>query len=226
MGCSTCSPPRYGERLLANWDMDRHRAHWDRVWSTKPANTVSWFQAEPEPSLGAIEALGLSSNVPIIDIGGGASRLVDALIGHGFADVTVLDISDAALAVARERLGDRAARVHWEIGDITGWTPPRSYRVWHDRAVFHFLTEPEQRAGYRRALGAGLAPGGFAVMATFATDGPERCSGLPVQRYDAHGLAAELGPDFHLRRDWRETHRTPGGAAQAFQWCVFERLAS
>jgi SAM-dependent methyltransferase len=206
--------------------MDRHQAHWDQVWSTKAADTVSWFQAEPEPSLGAIAALGLTSDAPVIDIGGGASRLVDALLERGFTDVTVLDISEAALAVSRERLGDRATRVHWMVADITAWLPRRRYRVWHDRAVFHFLTDPGQRICYRRALERGLMPGGFAVMATFATDGPERCSGLPVQRHDALGLAAELGAGFRLCRDWRQTHRTPGGASQAFQWCVFERLAS
>jgi SAM-dependent methyltransferase len=204
--------------------MSERQAHWDQVWSTKAADAVSWFQAEAEPSLGVIASLGLPPDAPILDVGGGASRLVDALIERGFADVTVLDISDAALAVARERLGARAGPVHWEAVDITGWTPPRRYLVWHDRAVFHFLTEPEQRAGYRRALEHGLAPGGHAIVATFAADGPERCSGLPVQRYDAAALAAEIGPGFRLVRDWRQVHHTPGGAAQAFQWCVFERI--
>lgn len=204
--------------------MSERQAHWDQVWSTKAADAVSWFQAEAEPSLGAIVSLGLPPDAPILDAGGGASRLVDALIERGFADLTVLDISDAALAVARERLGERATRVHWRAADITGWTPPPRYRVWHDRAVFHFLTEPEQRAGYRRALERGLAPGGYAIIATFAADGPERCSGLPVRRYDAAGLAAEIGPGFRLVRHWRQDHLTPGGAAQAFQWCVFERI--
>lgn len=204
--------------------MSERQAHWDQIWSTKAADAVSWFQAEPEPSLSAIAALGLPPDAPILDVGGGASRLVDALIGQGFRDLTVLDIADAALDLARARLGGKAAQVHWEVADIAGWTPPRRYQLWHDRAVFHFLTEPDQRAAYRRALERGLAPGGNAIVATFAADGPERCSGLPVRRYDAAALAAAFGPGFRLVRQWRQDHQTPGGPAQAFQWCVFERV--
>lgn len=204
--------------------MDSRRTHWEQVYSTRPAGAVSWFQAEPEPSLSAIAALNLPHTIPIVDMGGGASRLVDALIGREFVDLTVVDISRAALALARERLGAAAARVRWEVADVTEWRPGRTYRVWHDRAVFHFLVQPEQRAAYLRALRAAVASDGFAVIATFAPDGPERCSGLPVRRYDADGLAVELGPDFRLLRDWRQTHLTSGGVEQAFQWCVFERV--
>lgn len=205
------------------------QSHWGEVYRTKPADSVSWFQPDPAPSLGALDQLDLPPATALIDIGGGASNLVDALLRRGWTDLTVLDIAAAAFAVTQARLGGDAARVTWLVDDITEWQPQRTYGVWHDRAVFHFLTEPAQREGYRRALGAALAPGGRVIIATFAPDGPERCSGLPVCRYDAHGLAAELGsgesgPELRLVRHWREEHRTPGGSAQMFNWCVFERI--
>jgi Methyltransferase domain len=197
--------------------------HWDQVYSTRPADAVSWFQPVPGPSLHALDDLRLPTSASLVDVGGGASSLVDRLIERGWSDLTVLDIAAPALEVSRTRLGPAADRVHWLVADVTAWRPTRTYGVWHDRAVFHFLTEPEHRAAYRAAVEAGTEPGSHVVMATFGTDGPERCSGMPVQRYDAGGLAAELGPGFALGRAWRETHRTPGGNAQAFQWCVFSR---
>ena len=159
----------------------------------------------------------------MIDVGGGASNLVDALVKRGWGDVTVLDIAAPALEAAKERLGLSARKVHWEVADIIDWQPSRQYDVWHDRAVFHFLTEPEQREAYRRALLAGVAPGGLVIMATFALDGPERCSGLPVQRYDPASLAKELGNAFRLVEEWREEHVTPWGSTQSFNWCAFRR---
>lgn len=197
--------------------------HWDRVYTTEPADAVSWYQPTPGPSLRVLDDLQVSVTASLIDIGGGASHLVDNLLGRGWSDLTVLDIAPSALEVAKGRLEPAAGRVRWLVADVTAWLPDRIHDIWHDRAVFHFLTDPEQRAAYRLALEAGTGPGSLVIMATFATDGPERCSGLLVRRYDAAMLAAELGPTFALEREWREEHRTPGGKGQAFQWCVLRR---
>ena len=199
------------------------REHWTKLYQEKSASAVSWYQAEPEPSLRALDRFGAQPSSPFIDIGGGASNLVDALLRRGWRDVTVLDIAEPALAAARERLGTDARKVHWEVADVSEWQPSRCYDVWHDRAVFHFLVHPEQRKAYRRALLAGLAGGGLLIMATFTPDGPERCSGLPVQRYDPPGLAKELGDAFRLLDGWREEHVTPTGLTQSFNWCAFRR---
>lgn len=199
----------------------KRQDHWSRVYEEKAPSSVSWYQAEPEPSLRALDRFGARPSSSFIDIGGGASNLVDALLGRGWRDVTVLDIAAPALEAARARLGSEAGKVHWEVADITEWQPSRRYDVWHDRAVFHFLTAPEQREAYRRALLAGVSPGGLVIMATFALDGPERCSGLPVRRYDPAGLAAELGAAFRLIEGWREEHVTPWGSRQSFNWCAF-----
>lgn len=200
-----------------------HADHWTTVYETKDASSVSWYQQEPSPSLRALDRLGVDRSAALIDVGGGASNLVDALLKQGWSDLTVLDIAESALDVARARLGPEAIRVSWEAADITTWTPPRPYGVWHDRAVFHFLTEPEQRTAYRSALAEGLAPDGVLIIATFALDGPERCSGLMVQRYDAAALALEMGDDFELLDSWPEHHVTPGGTSQSFNWCAFRR---
>lgn len=199
--------------------------HWDRVYSEKSPSEVSWFQPEPRASLAVIDRFAVPALTPFVDIGGGASNLVDALLARGWGDLTVVDIAAPALAAAQARLGDAAAGVQWVVADIARWQPSRRYGVWHDRAVFHFLTEPEQQAAYRRALLAGTAPGALVIMATFALDGPEKCSGLPVRRHDAASLAAALGSDFTPVEDWREEHLTPWGAVQNFVWCVFRRNA-
>lgn len=204
--------------------VDDRQKHWTQVYETRPADSVSWFQAEPAPSLAALDRLRLDPSSALIDVGGGASNLVDALLRRGWTDLTVLDIAQPALDAARGRLGQDAGKVHWEVADITAWQPKRHYDVWHDRAVFHFLTDAGQRRAYRRALEAALAPGSHLIIATFALGGPERCSGLPVQRYDASGLAAEFGEAFRLIDAWREEHVTPSGAGQSFTWCTFERL--
>ena len=198
--------------------------HWDEVYRTKASDSVSWYQPAPEPSLQALDRFQVPNTASLIDIGGGASTLVDCLIGRGWTDLSVLDIAAPALDVAKARLGRPAERVHWEVADITGWVPRRTYHIWHDRAVFHFLTSAGQRAAYRRALDAGVAEAGLVVVATFALDGPDRCSGLPVQRYDAPGLLAEMGPGYRLLENWREEHTTPGGGKQAFNWCVLRRV--
>jgi len=199
------------------------QVHWENVYTTKGENEVSWFQQSPAPSLELIVQVGAVSNSAIIDIGGGASRLVDHLVDQGFADVTVLDLSSAALETARARLGARAGRVHWLVADATIWEPVKRYDIWHDRAAFHFLTDEKDRAAYIERLTRGLKAGGHAIIATFALDGPEKCSGLPVARYDAASLAQTLGPGFRPVHTQRHEHATPWGSHQVFQFSVFRR---
>jgi trans-aconitate methyltransferase len=199
------------------------RDHWESVYASKGENQVSWFQETPALSL---ELIGLAGAVPgsgIIDIGGGASRLVDCLVSRGYEDLTVLDLSAAALAAARSRMGEKAGRVTWVAADVTLWEPPRTYDVWHDRAAFHFLGEREDQAAYVVRLRRALRPGGHAIIGTFAPDGPERCSGLLVSRYDAASLAATLGRGFELIDTRRHEHVTPWGAMQKFQFSTFQR---
>jgi SAM-dependent methyltransferase len=198
--------------------------HWQNVYSTKPSTTVSWFQAEATPSLEAIKKLSLGGPASFIDIGGGASTLVDALLDKNWSDVSVLDIAESALAVPKARLGFAAGQVNWIVADITKWQPTRQYDVWHDRAVYHFLTEPAQRLAYREVLQSSVKQGGHVILATFALDGPEKCSGLPVQRHDAVSAMRELGPDFELLDTWPQAHTTPGGNVQKFNWCLFRRI--
>lgn len=197
--------------------------HWDGVYSARNTHEVSWYQIRPDTSLGLIAKLGLRANDPIIDVGGGASSLVDHLLDLGHTDLTVLDISVAALDAAKARLGRRADSVHWLAGDITRTRAPGPYRLWHDRAVFHFLTEPADRRAYVATLAAAVPAGGHAIIATFAEDGPERCSNLPVCRYSPERLAAELGTDFTLVESLRETHITPAQGEQKFVYCCFRR---
>ena len=199
------------------------RTHWDGVYARKRADEVSWFQRAPTVSLAWIRNLSLPPEGPIVDVGGGASRLVDHLLGDGHDAITVLDISEEALATTRARLGADAGHVTWLVQDAASWRPAQTYRVWHDRAVFHFLTDAERRQGYLNALTAGVATGGRFIVATFAPDGPETCSGLPVQRYDGDDLAALLGPNWRLVETAREDHTTPGGRVQPFTWCHFQR---
>jgi trans-aconitate methyltransferase len=203
-------------------DLSR-RQHWEKVYTTRGESEVSWFQQTPAPSLELIELAGAIHDSAIIDIGGGASRLVDNLVSRGCRDLTVLDLSAAALASARSRIGDNADRVTWITADVTTWEPSRTYDVWHDRAAFHFLTEPNDQAAYVARLRRALRVGGHAVIATFAPDGPERCSGLMVSRYDANALAAMLGGGFELIDARRHDHTTPWGAVQKFQFTTFRR---
>ena len=203
--------------------MSAREAHWNEVYATKAADMVSWFQRRAEVSMRLIRAAGAGENSAILDVGGGASVLVDQLLDLGFADVTVLDISERALAVSRERLGARASKVRWVVADVLSWTPTRAYDVWHDRAVFHFLTDEGDRSAYRAVLSQGLRKGGTLIVGAFAENGPERCSGLPVRRWSAGALADELGPEFQLRESLLEDHRTPWGAVQPFTWTRFER---
>ena len=201
------------------------QAHWQNVYQTKGEHDVSWFQESPSISLDLIRATGLGDDAAIIDIGGGASRLVDALIAGGFRALTVLDLSENALATSRDRLGPLADSVTWLVADITMWQPPKSYDLWHDRAAFHFLTEPDDRAAYSERVREAVRPNGHVIIGTFALDGPERCSGLPVARHDAASLGAMLGPSFRYVESRRDEHRTPGGSIQRFQFSRFQRDA-
>ena len=204
--------------------MNAKQLHWNEVYATKPADTVSWFQPRAEMSMLLIAESGAFDDSAIIDIGGGSSVLVDQLLDADFSDVTVLDISDRALAGSKERLREDAGKVHWVVSDVLEWAPARSYDLWHDRAVFHFLTDERDRAVYRTTMLKALSPDGVVIIGTFAEDGPERCSGLPVKRWSAAALAFALGPEFRLIESLRENHRTPAGAVQPFMWARFARV--
>lgn len=192
------------------------KEHWNQAYETNPPDDVSWFQSEPTLSLELIRKTGVTKTGGIIDVGGGASVLADHLLDAGFENVAVLDISGAALAHARKRLGPRAAQVTWLEADVTTFQSPRSFAVWHDRAVFHFLTEKADRQKYVEMLRRTLTPEGHIIIATFAIDGPQKCSGLPVTRYDAASIATELGGGFRLVEEIRETHQTPWQTEQNF----------
>jgi SAM-dependent methyltransferase len=200
------------------------REHWQEIYSAKAEDEVSWYQAVPRTSIGLISRTGAGRGARIVDVGGGASRLVDALLDEGYARVAVLDVADAALARARARLGARASRVAWIAADVRTWAPDGPFDVWHDRAAFHFMVRPEDRDAYRTTLLRAIPSGGHVVVATFAPDGPERCSGLPVVRWEPGALAAELGPAFRLVESLREEHVTPAGKVQRFQFSRLVRL--
>lgn len=199
--------------------------HWENVYRTRGEREVSWFQEMPAVSLALITAAAPTRDNAVVDVGGGASRLVDALLEEGYGDVTVLDVSEAALAAAKMRLASAASRVTWIVSDVTAWKPARRFNLWHDRAAFHFLTDAADRRAYVACLTAALRAGGHAIIATFALDGPERCSGLPVVRYDAASLGQALGDSFELVETRRHDHQTPMGSVQHFQFSVFRRTA-
>ena len=201
------------------------RAHWERVYRGKQPTETSWYQAEPALSLELIGNGGVGPGDGLIDVGGGASLLVDHLLARGYGDVTVLDLSAEALQHARRRLGPDAQRVAWIVADVTEFVPTRTFALWHDRAAFHFLTDPADRWRYVQVLEAALEPGGQAIIAAFAPDGPERCSGLDIVRYDADTLGAALGGGFRLLEERRESHRTPQGREQRFGFYRFLRGA-
>jgi len=199
------------------------KSHWENVYTGKGETEVSWFQENPAPSLELIASLGLPAEASIIDIGGGASRLVDILVERNLGKVTVLDVSAAALEAARKRLGEEGAGVKWVAADITSWEPAQAYDVWHDRAAFHFLTESADQSAYVACLKKAVRPGGYVIIGTFALDGPEKCSGLAVVRHDAASLSAALGGGFELIDTRRHDHITPWGALQRFQFSTFRR---
>ena len=199
------------------------KSHWETIYRQKRPGEVSWYQPHLNVSLSLLANAGLSAGSRIIDVGGGASTLVDDLLARGVSDVTVLDISDHALAVSKARLGERADRVTWMEADIRRVPlPAASYDLWHDRAVFHFLTKAEDRRRYLATMREALKPGGHAILATFALQGPPRCSGLDVVRYSPATLYAEVGGDFRLIEALDEDHRTPANAVQQFLYCRFQ----
>lgn len=201
------------------------KEHWETVYQSKAPDDVSWFQPRPETSLRLLAAAGIDQQEGVIDVGGGASMLVDCLLDAGYTKLAVLDLSGAALALTRRRLGARAAAVHWFEADVTEFRPPERFALWHDRAVFHFLTTSADRARYVESLKASLVPGGHVIIATFALDGPVKCSSLEVARYDAASIAAELGAEFRFCEQVDETHRTPWQTEQRFSYFRFQRQA-
>lgn len=198
------------------------RQHWETVYQNKTADEVSWYQQRPELSLQLIWQAGMDRQKPLIDIGGGTSTLVDCLLQEGFTDLSILDIAELALLAARHRLGDAAGKVTWIQSDITEFNPVRRYRLWHDRAVFHFLTAEADRQAYLSALRRGLHTGGHLIIAAFAPEGPEKCSGLPVRRYDVSLMNRTLGGQFTLLESCEESHRTPAGMSQQFNYYLYE----
>lgn len=202
---------------------DTAAQHWDAIYQADPGHTGSWFQSGPEVSLRMLNAADVGPADSVVDVGGGESRLVDRLVERGFRDLSVLDVSAAALQTTRHRLGSTAPRVQWLVQDVLTWQPTRRYDVWHDRAVFHFLTTDSARASYRSVLETAMNPGGHVVIGTFAADGPEQCSRLPVARYSPEALAAQFDNRFRVLTTEREDHHTPAGTVQPFTWIALTK---
>lgn len=196
------------------------RTHWEKVYTTKAPDQVSWYRPHLETSLALIQRTASGPRASIIDVGGGESTLVDDLLTAGFQDITILDVSQAAIEATQKRLGKPAEQVHWLVADVTEvQLSPRVYDIWHDRAVFHFLTDPEQRAAYVRQVARSVKLGGHVIVSTFGPEGPTKCSGLDVVRYDADSLHDEFGARFRLIDSVKELHQTPFGTAQQFLYC-------
>jgi SAM-dependent methyltransferase len=197
------------------------RSHWENVYTTRAPEAVSWYRPHLEKSLEIVERIAPDRSVSIIDVGGGESTMVDDLLARGYQNVTVLDVSPTAMDVTKRRLGRAADSVQWVVGDITSVELPSSaYDVWHDRAVFHFLTAMEQRVAYVRQVARAVKPGGYVLVSTFGPEGPTKCSGLEVVRYDAESLHAEFGVRFRLHQSLKELHETPFGTTQQFLYCL------
>ncbi|TDY00551.1 class I SAM-dependent methyltransferase [Thiohalophilus thiocyanatoxydans] len=197
------------------------RQHWEQIYRDRDAREVSWYQPRPEVSLALIRRAGCGRDAPLIDIGGGASTLVDCLLETGYTDLSVLDIAEPALLAAQQRLGPRAADVDWITADIIEFAPQRRYSLWHDRAVFHFLTETAEQAAYVAALRKGLQVGGHLVIGAFSLDGPQMCSGLPVRRYNAELMGQTLSDGFELLGSREDGHQTPAGRMQQFCFYLY-----
>lgn len=194
--------------------------HWEKIYTEKAATSVSWYRPHLETSLELIERVAADRSSVIIDVGGGESTLVDDLLTRGYDDVTVFDISRTAIDANRKRLGDASERVHWLVGDITqSDLPPSRYDVWHDRAVFHFLTSPADRLAYVGQVARAVKNGGHVIVSTFGPEGPAKCSGLEVVRYNAESLHREFGLHFRLLGSSKELHQTPFGTTQQFLYC-------
>ncbi len=197
--------------------------HWQQVFVEKDENAVSWFQPDPEPDFGLIRQFDKELTEPLIDIGAGASLLADKLVNYGFSKITLLDISQAGLAKTRARLGRVSHKINYIVTDIVKWSPPGKYHLWHDRAVFHFLVTQDDQNAYIEVLGKATNTGSIVIMGAFALDGPEKCSGLPVQKYSAETLAERFGSSFELLKTLDDTHLTPARREQKFTFSVFAR---
>jgi ubiquinone/menaquinone biosynthesis C-methylase UbiE len=202
------------------------KVHWEQIYSTKSSTDVSWYQRYPSLSLKLIEATGIGKEQGIIDVGGGTSVLVDCLLNKGFIELAVLDISPSALEIAKTRLGTRAEKVEWIEADATEFQPPHHFDLWHDRAVFHFLVNEEDRRKYVSVVKRTLVPGGHIIIATFAIDGPNRCSGLDTVQYDMESMSAQLGDEFELLEKLDEEHLTPGNKEQKFTYFMYRRKST
>jgi|SRR5579872_2294616 len=200
-----------------------NESHWNAIYRTKTPEEMSWTEEIPQTSLSFLDTLSLPKNARIIDVGGGDSRLVDHLLEQGYDQITILDISEEALRRSRQRLGDKASRVQWIVSDITDFHPDGPYDVWHDRATFHFLTTPTQIACYLSIARQTVHPGGYAVIGTFSTNGPQKCSGLPIHQYNEQDLSRELSNGFKKIKCITEDHRTPLNTVQNFLFCSFRR---
>ena len=197
--------------------------HWEELYHSTSPGKVSWYQENPATSLDFIEKTGLPKEAPILDVGSGASTLVDQLLLRGYRNLALLDVSVRALMLTRQRLGGKATDVAWHHGDVTRYSLPEQYSLWHDRAAFHFLVDPSDRRAYVTSLRQGLRPQGHLILATFAVGGPTRCSGLDVTQYDTQKITTELGQDFRLIETLEELHQTPAGVEQLFSYFWFTR---
>ena len=197
--------------------------HWEEFYHSTSPGKVSWYQENPATSLDFIEKTGLPKEAPILDVGSGASTLVDQLLLRGYRNLALLDVSTKALLLTRQRLGGKATDVAWHHGDVTRYSLPEQYSLWHDRAAFHFLVDPSDRRAYVTSLRQGLRPQGHLILATFAVGGPTRCSGLDVAQYDTQKITTELGQDFRLIESLEELHQTPAGVEQLFSYFWFTR---
>jgi len=201
--------------------MSIRKEHWENVYQNKSPDEVSWYQRFPVLSLQLVANAHLAFDAPIIDVGGGASTLVDELCGLGYRNVSVLDVSASAIAHAKHRGAEKVSKVHWYEEDVICFRPPRRFALWHDRAVFHFLTNRADRESYISVLKQSIEPDGHIIMMTFAIDGPKKCSGLDIIQYDADKLLSELGPGFELEETGFDNHITPLGNQQRFAYFRF-----
>ena len=223
MGGGRADGPRARPPVTSGVD---RRLHWDRVFEERGPAGVSWYERSPRMSLEMIGLTGAGPQEAVVDVGGGASPLAGALVARGFGDVTVLDLSEVALLTARARLDPAGAGVRWVHADVLDWTANRTYGLWHDRAVFHFLVDADDRERYLATTRSAVRPGGHVVVGTFAEDGPATCSGLPVARYGTQALVDAFGAEFALVGARRHEHRTPGGSVQPFTWVAMRRRGS
>lgn len=203
--------------------MSEKQQHWDKVYTEKPPTEVSWYEPMPEVSLGLIRSCGVSKDAAIIDVGGGDSFLAEFLVSLGYSDVTVVDISSKAIERAKERMCEKAEEVKWIVADAANFEPERKYDLWHDRAAFHFLTEEGQKKGYLKALHKALKPGGYVIMGTFSDKGPDKCSGLQVQKYSVGDMCKLFEEEFNMLSGKNVDHQTPSGSTQNFTFCSFQK---